>query len=122
MSSIPRFDAASISITSSERPPAIVRQLSHSPHGSPEIPRSQFSALARMRAVVVLPLPRGPANRYAWAMRFWSRALRRVRVTCSWLITSPKAPGLYFSASGWWGISRRRLHGSGLERWKLYWL
>ena len=63
MSSIPRLEAASISITSSDLPAAIVRQFSHSPHGSPETPAPQLRALARIRAVVVLPLPRGPANR-----------------------------------------------------------
>ena len=38
-------------------------QLSHTPHGSPSSPRFvQFSAFARRRAVVVLPVPRGPGE------------------------------------------------------------
>ena len=59
-SSTPRFDAASISMRSENVPAAIDTQFSHLPHGSPSAPSSrQFSALARMRAVVVLPFPRG---------------------------------------------------------------
>ena len=30
------------------------------------MPRSQFSDLAKMRAIVVLPTPRVPVNRKAW--------------------------------------------------------
>ena len=37
-------------------------QASHSPHGSAVGPFTQFSARARMRAVVVLPQPRGPGK------------------------------------------------------------
>lgn len=35
------------------------------PHGVGVGPCSQFRHLARMRALVVLPHPRGPLNRYA---------------------------------------------------------
>ena len=77
ISSTPLFDAASTSMTSSDVPSAIATQLSHSPHGSPSAPRLvQFSALARMRAVVVLPVPRGPEKRYAWPTRPSRTALR----------------------------------------------
>ena len=63
-SSTPRLDAASISIRSPKVPAAMETQFSHCPHGSPSGPSSrQLSALARMRAVVVLPLPRGPEKR-----------------------------------------------------------
>ena len=46
---------------------------------SASAPAVQFRALARMRAVVVLPTPRGPENRKAWAslpevIAFWSVA------------------------------------------------
>jgi len=58
--SIPRFDAASISITSSEVPEAISLQESHSPQGVAVGPFTQFSALARIRAAVVFPTPRAP--------------------------------------------------------------
>ena len=40
------------------------RQFSHSPHGSPDASRlGQLSAMARMRAAVVFPTPRGPVRR-----------------------------------------------------------
>ena len=64
-SSTPRFDAASSSTTSRFAAPFQIRvQDSHSPHGSPAGERrSQFSAMARIRAAVVFPTPRGPANK-----------------------------------------------------------
>src|SRR6266513_755858 len=72
-SSTPRFEAASSSTTSRFTAPVQTRvQESHSPHGSPAVPeprRSQLSAIARIRAAVVLPTPRGPANRYPCATR-----------------------------------------------------
>ena len=69
MSSMLRFEAASISTTSSETPLAMATQWRQTPQGAivgPLTGRSsvptQFRALARMRAVLVLPVPRGPAN------------------------------------------------------------
>ncbi len=64
-SSTPRLDAASISTTSNAVwPPQIRAQSSQVPHGSPSWVRSgQFSAMARTRARVVLPTPRGPQKR-----------------------------------------------------------
>ena len=56
-------DAASSSVTSMERPAAISRQFVHSPHGSTPRGDVQFSAFAKMRESVVLPMPRGPMNR-----------------------------------------------------------
>lgn len=41
------------------------RQDWHSPHGVGVGPCSQFRQRARIRALVVLPQPRGPLNRYA---------------------------------------------------------
>ncbi len=64
---MPRFDAPSISMTSTDVPAAVSRQESHLPHGVGVGPSAQFSAFARMRAVVVFPTPRGPENRKAWA-------------------------------------------------------
>jgi hypothetical protein len=58
--SMPRLLAASISITSSELPEVTSRQKRHSLHGCGVGPFSQFSAFARMRAVVVFPTPRWP--------------------------------------------------------------
>ena len=59
-------------------------------------PCAQLSALARMRAIEVLPVPRGPAKRYA--CRTWSRAIAffSVRTTASWPTTSSKSCGRYF--------------------------
>ncbi len=57
--------AASTSIRSTKRPASISRQLEHFPHGVAVIPVSQLSALARIRASVVLPTPRVPVKRYA---------------------------------------------------------
>ncbi len=57
------------------RPWAISTQASQTPHGSDVGPWMQFSARARIRAVVVLPTPRGPAKTNDCAIR-----LRRNRV------------------------------------------
>ena len=48
-------EALSISMTSREAPCAISRQLVHSQQGSGTTPWAQLSALAKIRAVVVLP-------------------------------------------------------------------
>ena len=63
MSSMPRWLAASSSITSIEVASWMVRHDSHSRHGLVVGPRSQLSAFARILAIDVLPVPRGPANR-----------------------------------------------------------
>ena len=63
MSSMPRCEAASISITSSEVPAAIARQAWHVPSGVVVGPCAQLRHFARMRAIEVLPVPRGPAKR-----------------------------------------------------------
>ena len=64
---MPRWEAASISTTSSELPLAIARQTGHvlSGEGDGPVVPAQLSALARMRAIDVFPVPRGPAKRYA---------------------------------------------------------
>ena len=95
MSSIPRWLAASISITSSEVPAAIVRQELQVPSGVFVGPSTQFMALARMRASEVLPVPRGPAKRYAWRTCPRSIAFSSVRTTASWPTTSPNVWGRY---------------------------
>ena len=91
MSSIPRWLAASISTTSRDVPLAIVMQELQVLSGVAVGPCSQLSALARMRASEVFPVPRGPAKRYA--CRTWSLpiALRSVRTTASWPTTSSKS-------------------------------
>jgi len=56
--------AASISTTSRQSPPSsIARQTEHCPQGTPVSPARQFQALARIRAMEVLPTPRGPLKR-----------------------------------------------------------
>ena len=95
--STPLFDAASISTRSLKVPAAMATQFSQVPSGSPSAPRSrQLSALARMRAVVVLPVPRGPEKRYAWPTRPSRTALRSAVVTCSWPTSSSNRCGRYF--------------------------
>lgn len=63
MSSTELFEAASISITSSDVAVAIERQESHFPHGSTVGPCSQFKHEARILAIEVLPVPLEPTNR-----------------------------------------------------------
>ena len=64
MSSTLLWEAASSSITSKETESVTARQEWQSSHGSPAGERSgQLRALANRRAVVVFPVPRGPANR-----------------------------------------------------------
>ena len=65
MLSTPVLEAASISITSRALPAAMEVQSSQTPQGSgvgPSAPM-QLSERARMRALEVLPVPRGPLNR-----------------------------------------------------------
>jgi len=63
MSSIPRWEAASISTTSIDEPLVIATQAPQVLSGVGVGPCSQFSALARIRAIEVFPVPRGPAKR-----------------------------------------------------------
>src|SRR3954452_5492509 len=88
MSSTEVFDAASISITSSDVALAIERHDSHCPHGVTVGPFTQFSDAARIFAIDALPVPREPPNRYAWWTLPCSIALRSVRTTWEWPTTS----------------------------------
>ena len=60
MASTPLLEAASSSCTSKEAPLVMSTQESHTPQGSPSRGLSQFSAFARILAVDVFPVPRGP--------------------------------------------------------------
>ena len=80
------------------RPCAISTQASHSPQGSAVGPFTQLSARARMRAVVVLPQPRGPAKTNACATRPLVMALRSVRVTACCPMTSSNRCGRHLRA------------------------
>jgi len=99
MLSTPVLEAASISTTSSSEPSRIARQASQVVHGSGVIPFSQLSALARIRAVVVFPVPLGPQNKYAWAGFPADSAFRSVRQMWSCPMTSSKVWGRYFRYS-----------------------
>ena len=83
MSSTELFDAASISITSSEVALAIEKHESHVPHGVVVGPLTQFRQAARILAMPVLPVPLEPTNRYAWWILPCSTAFESVRTTCS---------------------------------------
>ena len=63
MSSMPRCEAASISITSSEVPFVIETHEWQVLSGVGVGPCAQLTDFARMRASEVLPVPRGPAKR-----------------------------------------------------------
>ena len=63
MSSTELFDAASISITSSEVALAIATHESQVPHGLVVGAFTQFRHAARIFAMLVLPVPREPTNR-----------------------------------------------------------
>src|ERR1041385_7520479 len=78
------------------------RQLWHSPHGSPVFLTASFSqlrAIARTRASVVLPVPRGPQKRYPCATRPFAIAPWSVAETCDWTATSANFRGRYLRAS-----------------------
>ena len=65
MASTPLWEAASSSVTSIDVPAATIRHDAQTPQGSPPSRAVQLSALAKIRAVEVLPVPLGPLNRYA---------------------------------------------------------
>src|SRR4029079_8870230 len=62
----------------------------HASQASPSWRFVQLTALARIRAREVLPVPRGPTNRTAWLTRSALTALRSVSTTASWPTISPK--------------------------------
>ena len=63
MLSMPVFDAASSSSKSTKRPASISTHAGQTPHGVAVTPFTQFRLLARIRAIVVLPMPRVPVSR-----------------------------------------------------------
>ena len=102
---MPRLEAASISKTSIEEPSAILRHCSHCPHGSGVGPCSQLSAFAKIFAVLVLPVPRGPAKRYAWPIWPLVIAFASVRLICSCPTRSLNVCGLHFRYSAIYAIA-----------------
>src|SRR5258708_322287 len=87
--SIPRLEAASISITLNELPAVISRHCWQVLHGSPFTGLLQLMVLANRRAVLVLPVPRGPVKRYACARLPLLRAFLSVRIIGSCPTRSP---------------------------------
>ena len=65
MSSTLLLEAASISTTSVSDPSKISLQISHSLQGSPSLGFKQLTALAKILADVVFPVPLPPLNKYA---------------------------------------------------------
>ena len=63
ISSMPRLLAASISMRSMARPASMFWQRAQALSGSPSWGLRQLRVRARTRAVVVLPVPRGPQKR-----------------------------------------------------------
>src|SRR5512141_2968798 len=100
-SSTPRFEAASISTTSRLELPLQIRwQEPQTPQGSPlGCLFSQLSAIARTRASVVFPTPRGPQRRYPCATLPRSIAPRRVLETWDCTATPANVFGRYLRAS-----------------------
>ena len=92
---MPRCEAASISITSSDEPAEIATHAWHVLSGVAVGPCSQLTDFARIRASDVLPVPRGPAKRYACRTLSCSIAFVSVRTTASWPTTSAKVWGRY---------------------------
>src|SRR5919109_2251223 len=107
MSSTELFEAASISITSSDVAFWIATHDSQTPHGSTVGPFTQFRQAARIFAIEVLPVPREPTNRYAWWTLPCSTALRSVRTTCSWPTTSANVRGRWRRYSEGEALTRR---------------
>jgi hypothetical protein len=104
MLSTPVFDAASISRTSGEPPPAISVHEGHRLHGVAVGPSAQLRAFASRRAVVVLPTPRGPQNRYAWPIRSMPMAFWSVWTIGFCPTTSSKTWGRNLRAMTWYFI------------------
>src|SRR5215213_8359115 len=99
-------------MTSMSEPRVMSRQDAHSLQGSAAGPRSQLRALARTRAAVVLPTPRMPEKRYAWAIRPSCRALRKAVTIGSWPTRLEKFCGRHLRARTWYVMG----DGSGLRR------
>ena len=92
-------DAASISIKSINRPSLTALHVGHTSHGVEVTPISQFKHFAKIRAMVVLPTPRVPVNKYAWCKRPRSKALVSARDTWFCPTNSLKLRGRYLRAS-----------------------
>src|SRR3954471_14971207 len=83
-------------------------QESQTPQGSAVGPWAQFSERARIRALDVLPQPRGPLKRYAWLIRLALSAALSGWVTCSCPITSAKVAERYLRYNARLPATRRQ--------------
>lgn len=99
MDSTPVLEAASISMTSSAESVSMARHDSQVPQGVVVGPCTQLRARAITRAVVVLPTPRMPVNRYAGATRLCAMAADSVFFKMSWPTRSARMVGRYLRAS-----------------------
>ena len=92
ISSMPRFEAASISMRSRAEPAVISRHESQLLHGSAESRGRpvQLRDFASSRAAEVFPVPREPLNRYACATRAEMIAPYSARDEASWPTRSAK--------------------------------
>ena len=91
--STPLLEAASSSSTSRKLPFSMPTQEGHWQQGSPSTGCSQLTALAKILAQVVLPVPRVPVKRYAWEVRPSATCLRSVWVMWDWPMTSENILG-----------------------------
>ena len=101
--------AASISITSIGTEFVISRQFSHSPQGFIVGPLTQFRDLAKILAVEVLPVPRGPVKRYACEILSIAIAFESACLICSCPTTSSSFCGRYFLYKGIYFSESRNL-------------
>ena len=86
-----RLEVAALDSTTSKVAPSVMAmQERQVPQGSPSAGARQLSALATMRAVEVLPVPRGPTKRRPCPSRPSATARRRVLAMGSWPRSSPK--------------------------------
>src|SRR5579864_1159639 len=95
-SSTPVWEAASISMRSKDLPDMISVHESHTLQGSAPLRFSQLSAFAKIRAMVVLPEPRGPENKYACDTELSFKAFTNVWTTCVCPMMSENVCGRYF--------------------------
>ena len=94
-SSTERLRAASSSTTFLKDPFMIALHVGQQPHGSPFLSLFvQFIARARMRAVVVFPVPRTPTKRYVLLYLPDFSCAARTSVTCGCPTTSANFVGL----------------------------
>ena len=75
-------------------------QLAHLPQGVTVGPSTQFRDLAKILAVEVLPVPRGPVNKYACEILPNVIALESACLICSCPTTSSSFCGRYFLYKG----------------------